>query len=122
MEEWSQLPLREWTDMEYWMQIMSAQFPGQPITENYAMPKPGEAPKPTYAWQGDKIASGVSEIPYETHQKAMPSPFFQGGDEGTPFPGSSRQGIRAVDDTVGVSEVRNTRAEDLSHQNPSLYF
>lgn len=103
---------------------MSAQFPGQPITENYAMPKPGETPKSAYAWQGDRIDGGVTEnpYPYETHQKATTSPFFQGVDEGTPFPGSSRQGIRVVDDTVGVSEVMNTRAEDLSHQNPSLYF
>lgn len=92
------------------MQIMSAQFPGQPITENYTMPKPGETPKSTYAWRGNRTEDGV------------PEPFFQGVHEGTPFPGSSQQEIRVTDDTVGVSEVRKTRAEDLSYQNPSLYF
>jgi hypothetical protein len=91
-----------------------------------------------YAWQhGDSRISTGS--PYDIHQPRpgmMASPAYYGqvavGSECLPSlsTGSSRH---EVDDAGGVSvvdhanagagvESRSTRAEELSHKNPSLYF
>lgn len=130
MEEWSQLPIREWSDLEHWMTVMSDQFSGQTraTSENYAIPGTLDArdshPAP-YAWQGDTSSRIDGRISgnYEPHDPVMASPYFPAMDEVMSSPGSSsRQGIGAVDDTVGVSESGSTRAEELSHRNPSLYF
>lgn len=121
MEEWSQLPIREWSDLEHWMTAMSDQFAQRATSESYA-PIPGletreSQSQAAYSWQDGRI-SGNS---YEGHDQVMPSPYFQAMDEVLSSPGSSRQGV-AVDETVGVSESGSTRAEELSHRNPSLYF
>ncbi|KAJ5336786.1 transcriptional regulator family: Fungal Specific TF [Penicillium brevicompactum] len=58
MEEWSQLPIREWSDLEHWMTVMSDQFSAQSraTSETYAIPGTLETREPQsapYSWQGD---------------------------------------------------------------------
>lgn len=159
MEEWSQLPLREWPDMERWMTVMSDQFsieqPREMIPETsrdgYAIPVTpiedetrtlGVSDEPysgtvPYGWQpGDsRISTGG---PYDAHQPRpgiMASSAYykhQVAPEVLPAPsaGSTRQ---VEDDAVSVPvvgranagavmELRSTRAEELSHNHPNLYF
>lgn len=161
MEEWSQLPLREWSDMERWMTVMSDQFsieqPKERIHDTsrggYAIPvttiddemrTSGVSDEPysgtvPYGWQpgGSRIST---RSPYDSHQlrpRMIASPAYYGQQvvvepEVLPSPsaGSTRH---EVDDAVGVSvvdhanagavvESRSTRAEELSQNNPSLYF
>ena len=133
MEEWSGLPLRDWKDMEHWLSVMSDQFSIEPRTERsgYAIPIP-VTPNETrldehpsrFAWQDGRVTGSLYESHQGQGQGMMASPYFGAMDEVISSPGSSRQGI---DDAVGVSGdanavERSTRAEELSHRNPSLYF
>ena len=119
MEEWSQLPIRDWNELERWMTVMSDQFSGQPraTSENDAISETQESHPPPYGWQEGGI-DGRTGTSYEAHDPVLASPYFQ-MDEVMPSD-NSRQ-IGAVD-AVGVLESGSTRAEELSHQNPSLYF
>jgi hypothetical protein len=139
MEEWSQLPLRERPDMERWLTAMSARFtikqPSDMVSDTsgggYVIPRTPIHDKSenlgdqshsgpvSYAWEhrDNRVSSGSS---YDTYQP-MPSA------------GSSPDGIIGVEDDAGVSDAnasarvrvetgRPSKAEQLSHNNPSLYF
>ncbi|KAJ5963865.1 uncharacterized protein N7479_003741 [Penicillium vulpinum] len=157
MEEWSQLPLREWPDMERWLTVMSDRFTiGQPsdvVSDTpgggYAIPmtpvhdKPqtlGEQPHSrlvSYAWQPreNRVSTGNAYDAYQPNPRAMDSPVYFGYQmvepEPVPSPGSSRDGITGIEGAVSVSvdasagagvETGLSKAEELSHHNPSLYF
>lgn len=149
MDEWSQLPLRGWPDMEHWLISMSEQYtieqprsiplprpggqipvsPGRSDTHSsgVAMEEPGAAT--AYAWQPREEININS--PYETnlHPPAMmSSPVYSrhqgvGGSDGIASPGD---GISEYA-PVGMSERRAEAnhpagAEELSKNNPCIYF
>lgn len=161
MEEWSQLPLREWPDMERWLTAMSDRFtieqPSDVVSgtsgRGYAIPMTpthdksqnlGDQPHSglvSYAWQprDNRVSSGSPYDAHQPHSGVMASPVYFGHQvavepEPMPSPGSSRDAINGVEDADGVSveanasaraEVetgRSSKAEELSHNNPSLYF
>ncbi|CAI7567410.1 unnamed protein product [Penicillium glandicola] len=154
MEEWSQLPLREWPDMERWMTAMSDRFtieqPSDVVSDSsgrgYAIPMTpthdksqalGDQPHSglvPYAWQprDNRVSSG-SSYAHQTHPQVMASPVYFGQiavePEPVPSPGSSQDGMIGEDavgasdaDASGVETGRSSKAEELSHNNPSLYF
>jgi hypothetical protein len=125
MEEWSGLPLRDAKDMQHWLCIMSDRFsiePAGPGNAPIAIPIPETPANHTL----DEPQSGywrdgrVTESPFETHPTGtIALPYF-GMNEVIPDSG-------LTDDAVGVSGDansvdRSTRAEELSHKNPNLYF
>ncbi|KAJ6008928.1 hypothetical protein N7522_003944 [Penicillium canescens] len=162
MEEWLQLPLREWPDMERWMTVMSDQFsieqPRERIPDTsrggYAIPVTPIDDDETrtsgvsdelysgtnpHGWQpgGSRISTGSLYDAHQPRPRMITSPAYYGQQvavepEVLPSPSAGR--IRhEVDDAVGVSvvdhanagavvESRSTRAEELSHNYPSLYF
>ncbi|CAG8890692.1 unnamed protein product [Penicillium egyptiacum] len=159
MEEWSQLPLREWPDMERWLTAMSDRFtieqpsdvvsdtrgrgytipmaPTHDILQTSGDPHSGQVP---YAWQprDNRVSSGSSYDAHQPHPGVIASPVYFGHQvavepESRPSPCSSRDGITGVEDAVGVSvdaaasaragvETGLSKAEELSHNNPRLYF
>ncbi|KXG54172.1 uncharacterized protein PGRI_073160 [Penicillium griseofulvum] len=132
MEEWSQLPLRERPDMERWLTAMSARFtieqPNDMVSDTsgggYAIPRTpihdtsqnlgdqSHSGSVSYAWE-HRDNRGSSGSSYDIHQP-MPSA------------GNSPDEIIGVEDdagvSVGVETGRPSKAEKLSHNNPSLYF
>ncbi|KAJ5305977.1 hypothetical protein PENANT_c015G10781 [Penicillium antarcticum] len=159
MEEWSQLPLREWPDMERWMTVMSDQFnmeqPREMIPETsrggYAIPMTpihdetrslGVSDEPHSGTVRSPWQPGDSRIsigsPYDTHQPrpgmmASPAYYRQVAVDLEVLPSPSARSSRHEVDDASVSvmdhskaaagvEPRSTRAEELSHENPSLYF
>ncbi|KAJ5607884.1 hypothetical protein N7537_004503 [Penicillium hordei] len=154
MEEWSQLPLREWPDMERWLTVMSGRFtierPSEAVSDtlgrSYAIPITpthdeqqtlGDKPHSgvvSYAWppRDNRTSSGSSYDSRQPHPGVLVSPVYfrhQVAVEPEPLPSvdSSRDG-RTGEDAVGVSDARagvetgSSKAEELSHNNPSLYF
>jgi hypothetical protein len=125
MEEWSSLPLRDGKDMQHWLSIMSDRFSIEPAGPRYAAPIPIPATPANRSldetqsgyWREGRISTGS---PFETHPTAMiSSPYIQTNEV---IPDSG-----LADDAVGVSGDANavegsTRAEELSHRNPSVYF
>ncbi|KAJ5171304.1 uncharacterized protein N7500_004087 [Penicillium coprophilum] len=161
MEEWSQLPLREWPDMERWRTAMSDRFTIEhpsdvaPDTSGngYAIPvtpthdqtqELGDQPHSglvSYAWppRDNRVSLGSSYDAPQTHPGVMSSPVcFEHQvtmrPEPVPSSGSPRDGIIGDEDATGVSVDANaaaqarvetgrpSKAEELSHNNPSLYF
>lgn len=119
MEEWDMLPLRDWSDMEHWMTNMSDQFSGP---AEGVVPGKLRSQSMPYVWVPYHEFDGiqmVSEDPGERQQ--MSSPFYQDQmeqmDEVILSPGYPQE---ARAEAVGVSE--STRAGELSHQYPRLYF
>lgn len=156
MEEWSQLPLREWPDLERWLTVMSDRFtieqPSDMVSETlrrgYTIPMTPTHEKPqslgdqphsrlvSYAWQSrdNRVSLGSAYDAHQSHSGVMASPVYFRHQvavepEPVPSPRSSRDGIIRVEDAVGVSDAqagvkmgRSSKAEELSHNNPSLYF
>ncbi|KGO41512.1 hypothetical protein PEX1_040130 [Penicillium expansum] len=157
MEEWSQLPLREWPDMERWLAVMSDRFTIEqpsdvvsntsgrgyavnPMTPTHNQSQSlGDQPHSvlvSHAWQhrDNGVSSGSAYDAHQPHPGVMASPAYfrhQAAVEPDPVPspGSSRDGITGIGDAVGVSDARagvetgrSSKAEELSHNNPSLYF
>ncbi|KAI2727175.1 transcriptional regulator family: Fungal Specific TF [Penicillium roqueforti] len=109
-----------------------------PMTPSHDKSQPsGDQPHSglvSYAWQKDNRVSSVSS--YDAHQPhpgVIASQAYFGdqvavGPESImPSPGSSRDGITSVEDAVGISVDANasagpSKAEELSHNNPRLYF
>ncbi|KAJ5373072.1 hypothetical protein N7517_005078 [Penicillium concentricum] len=91
----------------------------------------------SYAWppRDNRVTSGSSYDAPQPHPGVMPSPvYFEQAvePEPVPSPGSSRDGM-IDDEDAGVSvdvnasvrarvETGPSKAEELSHNNPSLYF
>ncbi|OQD67917.1 hypothetical protein PENPOL_c003G02510 [Penicillium polonicum] len=154
MEEWAQLPLREWPDMERWLTVLSDRFtieqPSEAISDTsgrgYAIPITpshdtqqtlGDRPHSglvSYAWppRDNRVSSGSSYDAHLPHPGVLASPVYFGHQvavepEPVPSVDSSRDGIPG-EDVVGVSdagagvETGPSKAEELSHNNPSLYF
>ncbi|KAJ5214055.1 hypothetical protein N7449_001224 [Penicillium cf. viridicatum] len=154
MEEWSQLPLREWPDMERWLTVMSDRFtieqPSEAVSDTsgrgYAIPITpthdkqqtlGDQPHSglvSYTWppRENRVSSGSSYDAHQPHPGVLASPVYFGHQvavepEPVPSVDSSRDGIPG-EDAVGVSDARAgvetgpSKAEELSHNNPSLYF
>lgn len=154
MDEWSQLPLREWPDMERWLTVMSDRFTIEqrseavsdtsgrgytiPITPTHDKQQTlGDQPHSglvSYAWppRDNRVGSGSSYDAHQPHPGVLASPVYFGHQvavEPEPVPpvDSSRDGITG-EDAVGVSDARAgvekgpSKAEELSHNNPSLYF
>ncbi|CAG7991251.1 unnamed protein product [Penicillium nalgiovense] len=160
MEEWSQLPLREWPDMERWLTAMSDRFtteqPSDVISDipgrGYTIPR--TSPHDRSQTFGDPHSGQLSDVwqprdntvtsrrSYDAHQPhpgVIASPVYFGHQvaveaEPGPSPCSSRHRI-TVEDAVGVSVDTNadadaragvetglSKAEELSHNSPSLYF
>lgn len=154
MDEWSQLPLRGWSDMEHWMNSMSDHFkieqrqniklsgsryqmsvsPGHAVdSETYspvmAMEVPGRS---AYDWQSREEINMNS--PYETHLHApatMSSPIYSrhhgvGGSEGMASPAgavSENTPARPAGRSENGAETNHAdRAEELSKNNPCIYF
>ncbi|KAJ5456241.1 hypothetical protein N7530_011515 [Penicillium desertorum] len=165
MEEWSQLPLREWPDMERWLTVMSDRFiierPSDVVSDTpgrgYTIPRThphgrsqtladSHSGQPSYAWQprDNTVSSGRLYDAHHPHPGVTASPVYFGHQvavepEPGPSPGSSPDGITNVEDAGGVSvdvdadadadadaragvETGLSKAEELSHNNPSLYF
>ena len=155
MKEWSQLPLREWPDMERWLTAMSDRFtivqssdmvldtPGRgyaiPVTPTHDKSQTsGDQPHSglvSYAWQprDNRVSSVCSYDARQPHPGVIASQAYFGdrvavGPESImPSPGSSRDGITSAEDAVGISMDANasagsSKAEELSHNNPGLYF
>ncbi|KAJ5282807.1 hypothetical protein N7505_000787 [Penicillium chrysogenum] len=163
MEEWSQLPLREWPDMQRWMTVMSDRFtieqPSDVISDppghGYTIPRTPphdrlqtlgdpHSGQLSYAWQprDNMVSSGRSYDAHQSHPGVIASSVYFGHQvavepEPSPSSCSSRDGIINVEDAVGVSvdadadagasaragvETGLSKAEELSHNNPSLYF
>ncbi|KAK5799881.1 hypothetical protein VI817_002093 [Penicillium citrinum] len=148
MDEWAQLPLQGWPDMERWMMSMCGQFtieqprglplPGPrtqipPVSPNHGDSySPGMVTSTGYAWQSQEDITMNS--PYETHPHPlamMSSPVYSrhhgvGGSDDISSPAE-----RISDHTpVGASEDRAeanaatpaVKAEALSKNQPSIYF
>ncbi|KAJ5825014.1 hypothetical protein N7447_007354 [Penicillium robsamsonii] len=157
MEEWSQLPLRDWPDMERWLSAMSDRFtieqPSDVVPDTsgggYAIPMTpthgksqtlGDQPHSglvSYAWppRDNRVSSGGSYDASQPHPGVMPSPVYLEHQvavepESVPSPDSSRDGLIGDEDAglsvdVNVSaraRGRPSKAEELSHNHPSLYF
>ncbi|KAJ6179653.1 hypothetical protein N7519_010114 [Penicillium mononematosum] len=158
MEEWSQLPLREWPDMERWLTAMSDRFTiEQPsdIHRDVATRFRGLLPMiDCRFWEilildnshmhgnlrDNTVSSGRSYDAHQSHPGVIASSVYLGHQvavepESGPSPCSTRDGITNVEDAVGVSvdadadadaragvETGLSKAEELSHNNPSLYF
>ena len=161
MEEWSQLPLREWPDMERWLTVTSDRFtieqpsdvvsdtpgradtiPRTPIHDRSQALGDPHSGQLSYAWQprDNMVSSGRTYDAHQLHTGAIASPgYFRhqvaGGAEPSQSPCSPRDGITNVDYAVGISvdadadvdaragvETGLSKAEELSHNNPSLYF
>jgi hypothetical protein len=111
--------------MEHWASAMSDQFATEESGSlGYAIPMPvtpcetRPPEEPHRAWRGDGSGSPYESQPVQV--QAMASPYFA-VDEVIASP-VMRVG-EAADVGVSVDAVkRSTRAEELSHRNPSLYF
>ncbi|KAJ5931849.1 hypothetical protein N7516_006338 [Penicillium verrucosum] len=154
MEEWSQLPLREWPDMERWLTVMSDRFtieqPSEAVSDTsgqgYAIPiTPTHDKQQTlrdqphselvsYAWppRNNRVSSGSSYNAHQPHPDVFASPVYFGHQvavepEPVPSVDGCRDGITG-EDAVDISNARAgeetgpSKAEELSYNNPSLYF
>ncbi|CAI7677642.1 unnamed protein product [Penicillium manginii] len=154
MDEWSQLPLRGWSDMEHWMISMSDHYtieqsqsinlpgsgsqmsvsPGHAVNnETYSPGMAIEVPGPSaYGWETREDINMNSPYEIHLHPPAMvSSPVCSrhqgvGGSEGmaSPADGISEYAPGA---SAGGSESRTEanhadRAEELSKNNPCIYF
>lgn len=147
MDEWAQLPLQGWSDMERWMVSMCDQFtieqprslslPGPrtqiPVSPNHSESySPGMVASTGYAWQSKEEINMNS--PYEAHPHPlamMSSPVYSqhhgvGGSDDIASPAE-----RISEHTpVGTNEDRAeanaanpaVKAEALSKNHPSIYF
>ncbi|KAJ5502500.1 hypothetical protein N7463_005374 [Penicillium fimorum] len=136
MEEWSQLPLRDWPDMERWQTAMSDRFtieqPSDVVPDTsgggYAIPMTpthdqlqtlGDQPHSrlvSYAWppSDNRINSEGSHGASHPHPRAIPSPVYFEHQvviepEPVPSPGSSRDGLIG-DEDAGLSVDVNVSA------------
>lgn len=132
MEEWSQLPLREWPDMERWLTVMSDRFtieqPSEAVSDTpgqgYAIPiTPTHDKQQTlrdqphsglvsYAWppRNNRVSSGSSYNAHQPHPDVFASPVYFGHQvavepEPVPSVDGSRDGITG-EDAVDVSNAR----------------
>lgn len=153
MEEWSQLPLREWPDMERWLTVMSDRFtieqPSEAVSgtsgRGYTIPiTPTHDKQQTlgdqshsglvsYAWppRDNRVSPGGSYDAHQPHPEVLASPGYFGHQVAVEPElvsiDSCRDGITG-ESAVGVSDERAgvetgpSKAEELSHNNPSLYF
>lgn len=150
MDEWSQLPLRGWSDMERWLISMSDHFtieqpqnttfpapqsqitasPGHSeVTYSPGMAVEGPGPATTYAWQSREEINMKS--PYETHlhpPAMMSSPVYSrhqgvGGSDGMASPADVIPEYAPVAGNENRAEANHpARAEELSKNNPCIYF
>lgn len=152
MDEWSQLPLRGWSDMERWMISVSDHFtieqPQSTIfsgSESQMGVSPGhsevtyspgimtiERPGPSaYAWQSREEINMSS--PYETnlhpHTASLASsPIYSrqqgvGESDGMASPAEGMTEYPLVGANENKAETNHpARAEELSKKNPCIYF
>ncbi|KAJ5194222.1 transcriptional regulator family: Fungal Specific TF [Penicillium cf. griseofulvum] len=136
MEEWSQLPLREWPDMERWLTAMSARFtikqPSDMVPDTsgggYAIPTTPIHDKSQNL--GDQSHSGSGPYASEHRNNRIGPGSSYDTHQPIPSPGSPPDRIIGVEDDAGASvdararveTGRLSKAEKLSHNNPSLYF
>lgn len=145
MDEWSQLPLRDWSDMNCWQAAMGDQFTiEQPHKIPFADRSEGSHAMPVsptvntrgpqgegevrasaiYAWQPREDVHMGS--PYETHllpPGMVSSPVY------LRYQASAKSGVTSPDGTkvTGVGEShreadQSTMADELSKSQPSIYF
>ncbi|KAJ5754033.1 uncharacterized protein N7511_008186 [Penicillium nucicola] len=137
MEEWSQLPLREWSDVERWMTVMSDRFSIKQPREMIPETSRGSYAIPMTPTHDETRTLGVSDEP---HSRTIPSAWPPGGSRfntGSPYGSNQlRPGMMAspayygqvavesevlpsppagssrheVDDAVGVSVVDHANA------------
>ncbi|KAJ5239654.1 hypothetical protein N7468_004273 [Penicillium chermesinum] len=119
MNEWSRLPLRNWSDMERWQIAVSDHFSLEQIsaeTPNTNSSSTNAGPGPLHSTLGDVVASGT-EMESSMHPRESVV---------MPGPTSSRieaHGVLAADQFGHESDVtrQSTRAEELSRSS-TLYF
>ncbi|KAJ5108429.1 hypothetical protein N7456_005104 [Penicillium angulare] len=151
MDEWSKLPLRNWPEMEHWMNKMSDQFTLNDFPSGYAVGTPGQArgdenligqndsrtrssvdgeieevPTP-YTWQSQNEVSMRS--PYENHsylQVIGPSPGYVHDAAGSGTAGVAPSLSGDPDDSLVMgatgSEPARAKAAELSKNKSSIYF
>ncbi|KAJ5280497.1 cytochrome P450 family protein [Penicillium angulare] len=149
MEEWSKLPLRNWPDMEHWMNQTSDQFTLNNISSAYPVgaPRRGdenpigqhdnrtrssvdgeieEIPTP-YTWQSQNEVSMRS--PYENHsypQAIGSSPGYVHDAVGSGTAGVAPSLSGDPDDSLVMgatgSEPARVKAAELSRNKSSIYF
>lgn len=152
MEEWTQLPLQNWSDMEHWRIAMSDHFlieqsQEAPFTESsgleYSMPVSSQITSDTpqddmhtkissgiYAWQPRDVQMGSS---YGTDLRPpgmVSSPVYSRGHTAvepeavtSPTEGSSEYAdITRAIEGHSRGTAQSTMADELSKSHPSIYF
>lgn len=146
MDEWSQLPLRGWADMERWLAAMSEQFTIEqsqslPFTDTSSgyrnSPRAeveAQGPSAIYTWQPrEEIHMGR---PYEAHLRLQvigSSPVYSRGPRNAGPDSVASPAVGLPEDTnvavagesghTNVSEGgESAQAEELSKSKPGIYF
>lgn len=136
MDEWSKLPLRNWSDMEQWMTSMSDQFKSSHFLAGVPVATPmrsneipdGEAedtPTP-YTWPSRNEIS--MRNPYENHPypeiiKSSPGYAHDAVASRTAGVAPSLSGV--PDDTPAIvagNEPARAKAAELSRNKSNIYF
>lgn len=148
MDEWSQLPLRGWSDMERWMTAMSNQFaieqPGdgsvpEPFLGGYTVPVApaqddiragieAQTQSGIHAWQPRDETHGSQEsrrqppemLPYSGSHASAGSEAIASPARGAP--GCSNASVLGEDSVRVAERGQSNRAEELSTSEPSIYF
>lgn len=150
MDEWSRLPLRDWSDMDRWQAAMGDQFVMEqpqrvPFTDSsgagYSIPispavndthspqEEAQASPAIYDWQPREDVHMGS--PYENRLRPpgmVSSPVYSGcqaaGSEGVTSPTDGLPEHANVTGTEdGLRDIRqSTMANELSKSKPSIYF